>query len=73
MLILVFSSVWVAELPSFGKELLTRLAICHFVFLLFVTIVISRFGFKGGNWVMIAQVPGLCILVTFKPSKKEKL
>ena len=25
---IIFSSVWVAEWPPFGKELLTRLAIC---------------------------------------------
>ena len=25
---IIFSSVWVAEWPSFGKELLTRLPIC---------------------------------------------
>ena len=25
---IIFSSVWVAEWPSFGKELLTRLTMC---------------------------------------------
>ena len=28
--IIIFSSVWVAESPPFGKELLTRLTICSF-------------------------------------------
>ena len=31
----------------------------------FVILVISRFGFVGGIWVLIAQVPGHYILVTF--------
>ena len=30
----------------------------------FVILVISSFGFKGGIWVLIAPVPGHCILVT---------
>ena len=30
-----------------------------------VILVISRFGFEGGIWVSVAQVPGHCILVTF--------
>ena len=37
----IFSSVWVAEWLSFGKELLIRLTIGFFVFL-----VISRFGLR---------------------------
>ena len=36
-----------------------------FVFQLFVILVISRFGFWGGLWVLIAPVPGHCLLVTF--------
>ena len=28
------------------------------------TLDISRFGFEGGIWVLIAPVPGHCILVT---------
>ena len=36
-----------------------------FVFLFFVILVISRFGFEGGIWVLIAPVCGHCILVTF--------
>ena len=30
---IIFSSVGVAEMPSFGKELLTRLTICSFYIL----------------------------------------
>ena len=41
-----FSSVMVAEWPPFGKELITRLAICFF-FLIFEILVISRLGFEG--------------------------
>ena len=41
-------------------------------FLLFVILVISRFGFKRGIWVLIPSVPGHCILITFKPSKEER-
>ena len=39
-----FSSVWYTKLPSFGKELLTRLTTRFFVFRLFVFLVISRLG-----------------------------
>ena len=28
-------------------------------------LVISRFGFEGWSWVLIASVPDLCILFTF--------
>ena len=56
----------VADWPPFGKVLLTRLTICSLCILIFVNLVISRFGFEGGFWVLIALVPGHCILVTFK-------
>ena len=36
-----------------------------FVFFLFVISIISRFGFGGWIWVLIASVPDLCILFTF--------
>ena len=35
-----------------------------FAFCLFV-IVISRFGFDDGSWVLIDPVPGHCLLVSF--------
>ena len=59
------SSVWVAEWPPFGKELHTWFTIYSFVFCLFVTLVIFRSGFAGWVLVLIAPVPGHCILVTF--------
>ena len=31
----------------------------------FVILVISRFSFEGSIWVLIAPVPGHCLLVTF--------
>ena len=31
----------------------------------FVILVISRFGFEGWIWVLVASVPDLCILLTF--------
>ena len=43
----------------------------NFVFLLFVILVISRFGFEGWIWVLIASVPDLCILFTFFEKKKS--
>ena len=49
-----------------GKELLTRLTICSLCMLTFVILIISRFGFERGIWVVIDPVPGHCILVTFK-------
>ena len=57
-----YSSVWVAEWPPFLKELLSRLTICSLCILTFVILVISRFGFEGWIWVLIALVPGLCTL-----------
>ena len=44
-------------MATFGKELLTRLTM---MYVLFVILVISRFGFDG----LIASVLGLCILFT---------
>ena len=35
-----------------------------FVLFLYVIIVISRFGFEGRIWILIAPVPGLCLLFT---------
>ena len=62
---IIFSSVWVAKWPPFGKELPTLLIICsHTILTIFISY-ISRFGFEGGIWVLIAQVPGHCTFVTF--------
>ena len=50
-----FSLVKVAEWPSSGKDLLfTRLAICSLGILNVVVLVISRFGFESGIWVLLA-------------------
>ena len=40
-----FSSVWVAEWPPFGKLLPARLAICSYVFCLFVIFIYFPFWF----------------------------
>ena len=37
-------------------------------YVLFVVLVISHLGFKGGNLVLIASVPGHCLHFTFKTS-----
>ena len=65
---IIFRSVWVTEWPPFGEKLLSRLTICSLCVLtiiLGVILVISRFGFEGWVWVMIASVPDLCIPFTF--------
>ena len=54
---IILSSVWVAQRPHFGKELLTRLTMFSLYYDYF-----SHFGFEMGIWVLIAPVPGLCIL-----------
>ena len=48
-----FSSVWVAEWPPFGKQLLTRLTICFHCIL--------TIGFEGWIWVLLASVPRKCV------------
>ena len=50
-------------MSSFWKGLLYRLTVCS------LTICIFRFGFEGGVWVLISQVPGHCILVTCVAAK----
>ena len=67
---IIFRVVSIAEWPSFGKELLTRLIICSLcILIIFVVLFISRFGFKIWIWVLIASVPGLCILFTSRLTK----
>ena len=54
---IIFSSVWVAEWPTFGKSCsLCILTICNF----------SYFPFDSDGWirVVIASVPGLCVFFT---------
>ena len=55
--------VWVAEWPPFRKQLLIWLTLCS-PRILTVILVISRFGFEDRSWVLIASVPGHCILIT---------
>ena len=43
-----------------------------FVFWLIVILVISSFGFESAIWVLIAPVPGHCILVTFRLIEMRK-
>ena len=65
---IIFNSNWVAEWPPFRNELLIRLTICSLCILtikIFVILAISRIGVEGGIWILIAPVPGLCILFTF--------
>ena len=67
---IIFSSVWVAEWPPYWKELPTRLTICS---LCNLPICNFSFGFEGWIWVLIASVPGLCILFTHKLDRTGKL
>ena len=60
---IIFSLVWVVELPPFGKELPTRLTICSLCILTICNLDVSCFGFKGVIWVLIAPVPGHFILL----------
>ena len=46
-------------------EVTTYMVSIYPVVLLFVLLVLSRFGFEGWSWVLIASVPDLCILFTF--------
>ena len=62
---IILSSVWVAERPSFGKELHTRLTTCSPCVLTICNFSYFRSGFEGRIWVLIAPVPGNWLLVTF--------
>ena len=63
---IIFISVWVAKWQRFGKELLARLTICSLCILTICNF--SYFPFEGWICVLIASVPGLCILVFINPS-----
>ena len=43
-----------------------------FVFCLFVILSVPRFGFEGWIWVLVALVPGLCVLFAFNYFQEEK-
>ena len=64
MCVHIFSSVWVAEGPPFGKELFTRLTICPLCILTICNVSDFRVGFQGLIRVLIASVPGFCIRFT---------
>ena len=67
-----FSSVWVAEWPLFGKDLLTRLTICSLCILTICKF--SYFFLRAVFWVLIALVPVNGICVTFPMTKfKQKI
>ena len=62
---IILNSVWVAEWPFLGKELPTLLTICFPCTLTICIFCYFPFCFEGRIWVLVAPVPGLCILVTF--------
>ena len=64
MCLYYFSSVWVAEWPPFGKQLLTLLTICSLCILTICNISYFPFGFEGWIGVLIASDPDLCIKFT---------
>ena len=53
-------------MATYGKYLQTRLTICSLCILTILILVISRFGFDGWIWVLVASVPDLCILFSFE-------
>ena len=65
--LIIFSSIKVAECPSFGKDLLTRLTICFLCMLTFFSFILFNFRskFEGEIWVQIAAIPGHCLFVTY--------
>ena len=62
---IIFSSVWVAQWPPFGKSCSLGCPLVHFVFRLLEILVISSFDFESWVWVLTASVPDNCLLVTF--------
>ena len=58
-----FISVWVVEWPRCEKELLTRLTICSLCILTIFNFSYFPSGYEGWICVLIAPVPGHCMLV----------
>ena len=59
---LMFVHIICSSVATFWEELFTRLVICSLCILtICINLVISRFGFEGGVWILIAPVPGNCI------------
>ena len=71
---IIFSSVWVAVLSPFGKELLTRLTIFSLCILTICNFSNFPFWLLGWIWVLIASNKNI-IIISFKSSgdiqKKE--
>ena len=55
-----------AKWPPFGKELPTLLTICSLCILTICNFSYFPFGFEDRICVLIAPVPGHCILFTFR-------
>ena len=65
-IVLVWSRLLSGHLLGESWPLLT---LCSPLQCLFVILVISRFGFEGGIWVLIVRVPIYCLLVAFRKMK----
>ena len=65
--LIIFSSILVAEWPPFGKELLTPSTVCSPCILTVCNF--SCFPFWGRNFVLFSPVPGHYIFVTFVEPK----
>ena len=71
---LVWLDCWVATFWKTADHSVDPLSwpyVLFVLFWLFVILVISRFGFEGWIWVLIASVPDLCILFTFTWQDKD--
>ena len=60
----IFSSVWVAEWPPFGKELSIRLAVCSHCILSICNFSYFPFGFESRVCFFYSPVPVYRLLVT---------
>ena len=54
-----------------GKVLLTPSTICSLCFMTIFNSIISRFGFEGGIWILIYQVPGHCKRINYRGFGRE--
>ena len=70
---IMFSSVYVAEVVPFGKELLTRLTICCLYILTICNSCYFLFWFWGRDLGSDRTVPGHCLLVTYILINKNRL
>ena len=63
----IFSSVWVAEWPLFGKELPIRLAVCSHC----VLYICIFFDFESGVWFFMLQFLVIAYLLLLKSKRKK--